>query len=596
MDVSDNELLLRRDPDRAEFDIDEPGYDGEHRSRLWRIYAVTWRWAVILIALIVLLLFAGNANYLDSEQAQGCLGILLAISLLWVTEAIPVYATALLVPLLGVLLGVVTKGVCEFDGERGAFDISCQQDSDCREIQETVMAANEKNDTLAMEADDYVNATCIHVTSTSVATAKILSGAFFKPVVLLFLGTFVMSRVIQKRGLDLKLAALLLGDTPRKPATVTLVIMILGWGLSMIVTNVGGAIAAVGVTVPILNAVYSSLAPGDTLPRAMLVAVAFACDLGGQPTPIASPQNLITSDVTNHIGAELAGPNSTNAEHGISFAVWMFVAVPTSLVGVMSVWVLVWWYFKPSDTLLHLGDASMGRDGGSARSSQRKNLKGPPAWHERNPQAGDAVVLLTTGAVVLLWCLSSIPVVHDYFGDIGVTGVIPIAVFFGTGLLDEEDFVKGLSWPVVVLIGGGLCLGTAISESGLLRIMSEGMGNALPNNVYVSSLGFSTLVWIMANFVSHTAAAAIAIPVVASAGVANGHYRLMSMTAVMTDSAAMALPISGFPNTLAFAQMNPYGERFLSVQDFFFLGVPLGALQVVIVNSMGFALAYVAGL
>ena len=46
-------------------------------------------------------------------------------------------------------------------------------------------------------------------------------------------------------------------------------------------------------------------------------------------------------------------------------------------------------------------------------------------------------------------------------GDIGITALIPVVVFFGTGMLTQNDF-DTLSWNVLILMGGGLALGVAI--------------------------------------------------------------------------------------------------------------------------------------
>jgi di/tricarboxylate transporter len=47
------------------------------------------------------------------------------------------------------------------------------------------------------------------------------------------------------------------------------------------------------------------------------------------------------------------------------------------------------------------------------------------------------------------------------------------------GLLDREDFEKGLNWSVLILIGGGLALGHVMERSYLLHIASETIVNVL---------------------------------------------------------------------------------------------------------------------
>mmetsp|Transcript_39797 Transcript_39797/g.62131 ORF Transcript_39797/g.62131 Transcript_39797/m.62131 type:complete len:132 (-) Transcript_39797:9-404(-) len=64
---------------------------------------------------------------------------------------------------------------------------------------------------------------------------------------------------------------------------------------------------------------------------------------------------------------------------------------------------------------------------------------------------------------------------------------------------------------------------------------------------------FSMFMAIVANFISSTVAAIIVLPVVASVGKSVGHAASMIVSSVLMDSAAMALPVSSFPNANSFA-------------------------------------------
>lgn len=102
------------------------------------------------------------------------------------------------------------------------------------------------------------------------------------------------------------------------------------------------------------------------------------------------------------------------------------------------------------------------------------------------------------------------------FGSMGLVGLVAIALFFSTGLLDREDFEKGLNWTVLVLIGGGLALGHVMERSYLLHIASEGIVSALGGaGLWTFMAAFAGLMAIVANFISSTVAAIIIIPVVA---------------------------------------------------------------------------------
>lgn len=132
----------------------------------------------------------------------------------------------------------------------------------------------------------------------------------------------------------------------------------------------------------------------------------------------------------------------------------------------------------------------------------------------------------------------------------GVIAIIPIVLFFGIGILTKEDF-NNFPWTIIILAAGGLSLGKAVRSSGLLHTLAklvskevEGMG------VYGVLVVFSTLILVIATFISHTVAALIFLPLVFDVGSAmeQPHPNLLVMGGVLMCSAAMGLPTSGFPN------------------------------------------------
>jgi phosphate transporter len=155
-----------------------------------------------------------------------------------------------------------------------------------------------------------------------------------------------------------------------------------------------------------------------------------------------------------------------------------------------------------------------------------------------------AVTLLT----IALWCASH--QLEHVFGDMGVIAIIPLVLFFGTGILNKEDFNNFL-WTIIILAAGGLCLGKAVTSSGLLHTIASGITAKVEHlSLYSVLLVFSVLILIMATFISHTVAALIILPLVRQIGVGmeDPHPNLLVMASALMCSVAMALPTSGFPN------------------------------------------------
>ena len=151
-----------------------------------------------------------------------------------------------------------------------------------------------------------------------------------------------------------------------------------------------------------------------------------------------------------------------------------------------------------------------------------------------------------TVATILLWCIEK--PLEPIFGDLGVIAIIPLVVFFGTGILTKEDFNNFL-WTVIILAMGGIALGKAVSSSGLLATIAEEIRLSVSGMGLFSVLViFAALILIIATFISHTVAAVIVVPIVAQVGgeMDDPHPRLLIMGAALMCSCAMGLPMSGY--------------------------------------------------
>ncbi len=133
---------------------------------------------------------------------------------------------------------------------------------------------------------------------------------------------------------------------------------------------------------------------------------------------------------------------------------------------------------------------------------------------------------------------------------------LQIKVLCVTGIITKRD-LEELSWSILWMVAGGFALGVALQESGLAQhlITSIPFGTWSP---LVVVIGSGVLCYLMANFISHTATAALFIPILAIAGSSMG-VKLAELGGIGTlligvaisSSVAMILPISTPPNALA---------------------------------------------
>lgn len=111
------------------------------------------------------------------------------------------------------------------------------------------------------------------------------------PLIWLFFGGFCLANAAEKTGLDRWLAARALGLFGQKPAMLLMGVMIVTAVLSMFVSNTATATLVLAMMTPL----FASRPKGDGLSKALALGVAFAANLGGMGTVIGTPPNAIAA-------------------------------------------------------------------------------------------------------------------------------------------------------------------------------------------------------------------------------------------------------------------------------------------------------------
>lgn len=115
-------------------------------------------------------------------------------------------------------------------------------------------------------------------------------GSYFDPAVVLIFGGFVMGVALQKHGLDRYLADQVLSRTGDRPGAVLLGFMGLAAGFSMWITNTASAAILLPIALGVVSA--NGLKPGSSrYAKALVLGVAYGATIGGIATPVGSTPN-----------------------------------------------------------------------------------------------------------------------------------------------------------------------------------------------------------------------------------------------------------------------------------------------------------------
>ena len=370
---------------------------------------------------------------------------------------------------------------------------------------------------------------------------KSLMASFADPVVMLFMGGFVLAIMAEKYGLDVTLARILLKPFGTKPNMVLLGFLVVIAVFSMFMSNTATAAMMLAFLAPVL-----SVLPSDDKGKIGLsLAIPVAANIGGIGTPIGTPPNATAVRFL------------TEAGYDVSFSDWSIRMIPYVLIMILVAWVLlqILFPFKTKKLVLDIPE--------NKRSVDWKTY----------------VVWITFIGTILLWATESLTGINS-----NVVALIPLGVLTMTGIFTKED-IKEINWTVLWLVAGGFALGTALQGTGLAKVLI----NAIPfgsMSVLLVLIIAGLVCYFLSNFISNSATAALLIPIliVVAEGMADpaasnnasfvalgGTHAMISFIAVCA-SIAMLFPISTPPNAIASS------TGLVQTKDMTKVGIIIGAI------------------
>ncbi|SCZ87939.1 BZ3500_MvSof-1268-A1-R1_Chr2-3g05407 [Microbotryum saponariae] len=180
---------------------------------------------------------------------------------------------------------------------------------------------------------------------------------------------------------------------------------------------------------------------------------------------------------------------------------------------------------------------------------------------------------------------------------LGIIAIIPIVLFYGSGVLRKADFDHS-PWSIVILAMGGISLGKSVLSSGLLDDLDQVVEDlVLGLDIWPILALFSVIVLVIATLISHTIAAVLVVPIAARIGAAmeTPHPTLLILATAFICSAGMGLPISGFPNLQAINVEDDLGDRYLEPRDFFTRGIPASVVATTVIITLGYGIMRALG-
>jgi len=251
-------------------------------NRMEHVMQAQTRIIYFLVSLVVafLLTFFVSSKEVDFTQNQQYVLFILVFAVsLWVTEAIPPFATGLLI--VGLLIFLLSQV--------GDNDVS---DPNYINVQRFV--------------DTWTNS-----------------------VVWLMLSGFFIAGALKKTGLDKELFRMSVSRFGHDPRKVLLGVMLMTAVFSMVMSNTATTAMMLASVMPFIE----RIGPDRNIAKVLLIGIPAAAAVGGMGTIIGSPPNVIAVDAINNFLQ-----NNDQIDYEVGFLEWMILGVPVALILVLTFW------------------------------------------------------------------------------------------------------------------------------------------------------------------------------------------------------------------------------------------------------------------
>ena len=350
--------------------------------------------------------------------------------------------------------------------------------------------------------------------------AKQVFSGLSNSTVVLFAGMFVVGAAMFHTGLAQKIGISIVRFSGTSENSLMFGIMIVGAGLSSVLSNTGTAACLMPV---VLGICAAAKIPASR----QLMPLAYAAGVGGIITLVGTPPNIIVSGALTSFGYE-----------PFSFFEFAWIGIPLTVVAIAYM-MFIGKYLLPKAEL----DAD-----------QEIEQEIEATVHDSKKQIISGLILAVV-VIVMALDLKSI--------SLEMAAIIGALVCVLTGCLTEKQAYASIDWVTIFLFAGMMPVSTAMDKTGAGKLIAEwtvGLMGGSPSPLIVTAVLF-ILSCGLTQFMSNTASAALLCPIgVAIAKQLGADPKAVIMAIAVAASCAFASPVGTPPNTLV---LGPGGYKFM---------------------------------
>ncbi len=360
-----------------------------------------------------------------------------------------------------------------------------------------------------------------------VLDSKTTFALFGNEAVFFILGAFILASPFMRSGLSKRIALAVLRRFGHSPYKLLFGVLLLPALFSCLMSEHAVAAMIFPIIIEITDCL--GLAPGSRFGKALFLALAAGCIIGGITTFLGGARAPLA------VGMLREATGAT-----IGFTEWMLAALPTTVFMLLLAYGIYAFFYRPEianvERVAEMLERRQ-RDLGAVTSREIK-------------------VGLLTVATIVCWI-----VLGEQFGLANIA-MIAVILAFVFQLTEWQEVEQDVNWGIFLMYGGAICLGYAMEKTGGAKWLADNTLGAFIHSPVQLIAAISFLSIALTELLSNSAVVALLMPVALSMGQELGiDPRVMTMVVTIPSGLGFMFPMGTPATAISFA------SGFLSTRD-----------------------------